>query len=339
MAQFTLFFEDNPLEPGTTISLSEDTARHAVQVLRMKEGAIIALTNGRGREAMCRLEKAEKKRCTVKIEAIEDHREAVPRLHLAVAFTKHAARNEWLLEKTVELGVTKVIPLITSRVERPKYRLDRWRTILSSAMIQSQQYWMPELTEATTFNDVIVQHQDFLKLLPHCEEKMRTPLTTALGRGKDALILIGPEGDFTEEEVILGVAQKAIPVTLGNTRLRTENRCYSGLRLFSPPQRFRLMKLRFLIASFVFCLLAFGLRAQPMKLGLLVYSGGGDWYANPTSLKNLAAFCNENLHTHLGAGEGQVAAGSPEIFNYPFVHMTGHGRWDVTAEEAQNLRQ
>jgi hypothetical protein len=78
--------------------------------------------------------------------------------------------------------------------------------------------------------------------------------------------------------------------------------------------------------------------AQPMKLGLLVYSGGGDWYANPTSLKNLAAFCNTQLFTRFAAGEGQVAAASPEVFNYPFIHMTGHGRWDPTPEEAQNLR-
>lgn len=79
--------------------------------------------------------------------------------------------------------------------------------------------------------------------------------------------------------------------------------------------------------------------AQSMKLGLLVYSGGGDWYANPTSLKNLAQFCNEQLRTRLLPQEAQVAAASPEIFNYPFIHMTGHGRWDPTPEEAQNLRQ
>jgi hypothetical protein len=78
--------------------------------------------------------------------------------------------------------------------------------------------------------------------------------------------------------------------------------------------------------------------AQSMKLGLLVYSGGGDWYANPTALKNLATFTNAQLKTRFTVGEGQVAAASPEIFNYPFVHMTGHGRWDPTPEEARNLR-
>lgn len=79
-------------------------------------------------------------------------------------------------------------------------------------------------------------------------------------------------------------------------------------------------------------------QAQNMKLGLLVYGGGGDWYANPTSLKNLATFCNKTLNTDLNTQEGQVAAGSPDIFNYPFVHMTGHGRWTVADEEARNLR-
>lgn len=78
--------------------------------------------------------------------------------------------------------------------------------------------------------------------------------------------------------------------------------------------------------------------AQNIKLGLLVYGGGGDWYANPTALKNLAVFCNKALNTDFNTQEGQVAAGSPDIFNYPFVHMTGHGRWTVTDDEARNLR-
>lgn len=79
--------------------------------------------------------------------------------------------------------------------------------------------------------------------------------------------------------------------------------------------------------------------AQNMKLALLVYGGGGDWYANPTSLKNLAAFCNQQIHTRFDLQEAQVEISSPDIFNYPFIHMTGHGRWEVTEAEAQNLRK
>src|SRR5688572_21749679 len=85
--------------------------------------------------------------------------------------------------------------------------------------------------------------------------------------------------------------------------------------------------------------LAFSASAQNMKLALLVYGGGGDWYANPTALKNLAAFCNQQLHTRFDLQEAQVEIGSPDIFNYPFIHMTGHGRWAVTDAEAQNLRK
>lgn len=80
-------------------------------------------------------------------------------------------------------------------------------------------------------------------------------------------------------------------------------------------------------------------QAQQMKLALLVYGGGGDWYANPTSLKNLAQFCNQQLHTSLSTQEAQVEVGSAELFNFPFVHMTGHGRWALTEGEAQNLRK
>lgn len=84
--------------------------------------------------------------------------------------------------------------------------------------------------------------------------------------------------------------------------------------------------------------LSLGANAQKMKLALLVYNGGGDWYANPTALKNLAGFCNQQLKTDFAPEEAQVNIGSAELFNYPFVHMTGHGRWAVSTEEAENLR-
>jgi hypothetical protein len=96
---------------------------------------------------------------------------------------------------------------------------------------------------------------------------------------------------------------------------------------------------RKIIAAAAILLFAVQAQAQQMKLGLLVYGGGGDWYANPTSLKNLALFCNQQLRTHFDPKEAQVEAGSPDIFNYPFIHMTGHGRWTLTDAEAQNLRK
>ncbi len=89
------------------------------------------------------------------------------------------------------------------------------------------------------------------------------------------------------------------------------------------------------VYSFSFC----SAGAQSLQLGLLVYNGGGDWYANPTSLKNLASFCNEQLHTHFSLTEAHAEVGSPDIFNLPFIHMTGHGRWALNDAEAKNLRK
>lgn len=90
------------------------------------------------------------------------------------------------------------------------------------------------------------------------------------------------------------------------------------------------------VVGLMFC--AALVQGQNMKLALLVYNGGGDWYANPTSLKNLAIFCNQELHTNFDPRQAEVEVGSPELFNYPFVHMTGHGRWALSTAEAQNLR-
>ncbi len=98
------------------------------------------------------------------------------------------------------------------------------------------------------------------------------------------------------------------------------------------------MKYKSIIPTITLLLLSCATQAQQIRLGLLVYSGGGDWYANPTALKNLAAFCNQQLRTGIQPQEAQVEIGSPELFNYPFVHMTGHGRWAVNDAEARNLR-
>ncbi len=99
------------------------------------------------------------------------------------------------------------------------------------------------------------------------------------------------------------------------------------------------MRIKNYLLPLAFAVSSLSVQAQGLKLGLLVYNGGGDWYANPTALKNLASFCNEQLHTSFDVKEGQVEIGSPDLFNYPFVHMTGHGRWAVSDAEAKNLRK
>lgn len=100
-----------------------------------------------------------------------------------------------------------------------------------------------------------------------------------------------------------------------------------------------MMRIKGVVLSVALLLISIAGYAQNIKLGLLVYGGGGDWYANPTALKNLATFCNQQLRMRLDVQEANVEVGSPDIFNYPFVHMTGHGRWSLSEAEAQNLRK
>lgn len=230
-----LFFHDALLEAGAEVWLNEDAARHIVQVLRMDQGRRLQLTNGKGYKAEASITIAEKKKCAVLIEAVNYIELPAGILHLAVAFTKNASRNEWLLEKGTELGVRTIIPLITKRTEREKIKYDRWNSILASAMLQSQQSYLPVLSEACSLEKALqdfrgVQH----RLFAHCIwEKERQPLTKMLNPGKETILLIGPEGDFTEDEVNLCEEMHYSGVSLGTNRLRTETAAITACAYFN----------------------------------------------------------------------------------------------------------
>ncbi|RYD58784.1 MAG: 16S rRNA (uracil(1498)-N(3))-methyltransferase [Sphingobacteriales bacterium] len=229
-----LFYYDADLEAGKEIWLSEDTAKHIVQVLRMQVNDRIRLTNGRGYTAIVSIATAEKKKCKVIIEDVSFIPLKAHVFHLGIAFTKNASRNEWLLEKATELGVRTIIPLITKRTEREKTRFDRWNNILVSAMLQSQQSHLPVLAEATTLEKVLEQYNEPQKLVAHCiDEKERTPVTKMLNRDKGTILLIGPEGDFTEEEVTLCEAKGYMGISLGEQRLRTETAAMAACAYFN----------------------------------------------------------------------------------------------------------
>ncbi len=219
-----LFFHDelNAL-PGDFL-LKEDTARHIVQVLRMQPGELLHLTDGKGLFATARITATGKKRCEVKLTELDQVAAPQPGLHLAIAFTKNSSRNEWLLEKATEMGVTSIIPLMAHRSERIPAIKDRWRNILIAAILQSRQAWLPELAEPAN-PEQILQHFAAIpqKLLAHCIPGLtRLPLKEALLPGRATLILIGPEGDFTPEEVDLCTKAGCSGIGLGTTRLRTE---------------------------------------------------------------------------------------------------------------------
>jgi len=208
------FFYLPEIPPGTqNLLLPEDTARHIAQVLRMAVGEEILLTDGRGHLAACTLTEVAKKRVYVRVAQLSHSRQPTPRLHLAIAFTRNASRNEWLLEKATELGISRITPLTTARSVRERIRHDRWQSILISAMLQSRQSWLPQLGEAQTV-EAVVKEEVSQKLIAHCmdDDMTRSPITEALKSGVDALILIGPEGDFTPAELTLAKAEAALSV-------------------------------------------------------------------------------------------------------------------------------
>lgn len=219
-----LFFYDDELPPAGELQLDEDTARHIVQVLRRSVGDALMLTNGLGIAATVHITRAEKKKLFVAVASIQRYAKPMPELHLCVAFTKNASRNEWLLEKAVELGVSTIVPVLATRTERDKIRYDRWRNILIAALIQSQQYHLPSLTSASTIPDILQRFNGAeQKLMGHCIGSFeRLPITNAMQKQKNTVILIGPEGDFTPEEVRLCEEKGFVGMSLVNQRLRTE---------------------------------------------------------------------------------------------------------------------
>lgn len=216
------FYAPDINEGARTYSLNEAAARHCVQVLRKKEEDIIILTNGRGKLFQCRIEKAEKKYCPVSIREIREVPCRLVKSGIGIAFTKNISRIEWFLEKATEIGITDIYPLVTQRTERIKFNFTRLQNIIAAAMLQSEQAWLPRLHEQISF-DVLMEKKDYdLKFIAHCENEGKYFFGDKTDVNKNTLILIGPEGDFTPEEISLSKGHQFVPVSLGPNRLRTE---------------------------------------------------------------------------------------------------------------------
>jgi 16S rRNA (uracil1498-N3)-methyltransferase len=190
----------------------------------MQNGEQLQLTNGKGNLFTAEITDNNRKRCEVKIiQTVKQLRPAI-NVSIAISLVKNSSRFEWFLEKATEIGVTEIIPLICTRTEKQHFRHERMNGILISAMLQSQQTWLPVLHEPVKFNDCVSKATQQQKFIAHCEdENNKVQLTsTLLNPSTSKLILIGPEGDFTKEEIELALKNNFIPVALGNTRLRTE---------------------------------------------------------------------------------------------------------------------
>ena len=221
-------FYCNSLTPGGYATLDAEESRHAVRVLRLREGDAINVTDGQGHLYRCRIVEANDKACAMECEAtLHTANCTLPTLHLAVAPTKNPSRMEWLVEKAVEVGVGEITLLDCDHSERSFLKTVRLERIALSAMKQSLRLTLPRINPAVSMKDWIASHlspsASHLKLIAHCEaDKPRTSLATALLPGRDTVVLIGPEGDFSEEEIALALEHGFQPVSLGPSRLRTE---------------------------------------------------------------------------------------------------------------------
>lgn len=214
------FFYVDTLEEEKVV-LGEETSRHIVQVLRMKKEEEVGLTDGKGTRAKGRISNDNRKHCEVLLFDRQKEEAPVKKVTIAISLLKNAARFEWFLEKATEIGVTEIIPLICQRTEKEKFRLDRLNAILISAMLQSQQCRLPLLWEPISFQKIIDKESEEQKFIAHCLPEQKAQLSSLIHH-HSSVILIGPEGDFTENE-IKGALQKGFqPVALGNTRLRSE---------------------------------------------------------------------------------------------------------------------
>lgn len=215
-----LFFHDENLNVDH-VSLSAIESNHASQVLRLQPGIEVHVTNGKGERAKAKVELISRKGCLLKIidHSVYDQ-ERPGKIHIAIAPTKSIDRYEWFLEKATEIGVDRITPIITERSERRKVRHDRSLKVLIAAMKQSQRNWLPQLDELVPLKDLLAQELPQNRSFGWCEGEHANFMQWF--SGADSLVLIGPEGDFSKTEAELLKEIGFEPVSIGNTRLRTE---------------------------------------------------------------------------------------------------------------------
>ena len=203
--------------------LPAEEAAHAIRVLRLQAGDEVTLTDGKGNFYRAEISVASNKRCLVNILETQPQEPLWQgHLHIAMAPTKNMDRTEWFAEKATEIGFDQLTFLNCRFSERKVIKTERIQKILVSAIKQSLKARLPLLNEMTDFNKFVRQPFNGQKFIAHCYEGEKPLLKDILKRGEDALVLIGPEGDFSEEEVKLAIEQGFQPISLGRSRLRTE---------------------------------------------------------------------------------------------------------------------
>ncbi|MFN4763960.1 16S rRNA (uracil(1498)-N(3))-methyltransferase [Gillisia sp. Q332] len=218
-----LFYQPDISENDQQVIFPKEESRHIVKVLRKKEGEILNVTNGSGFLFKTEIILITSQQCIAKIIEVEAEKKPDYYLHLAVAPTKMNDRYEWFLEKSTEIGIQEITPVICEHSERKFVKSNRFERVLQSAMKQSLHFSIPKLNEPLSFSEFIQSDIKGEKYIAHCEEdKKRISLKSLLKPKQNSTILIGPEGDFSLAEIELALNNGWIPVSLGKSRLRTE---------------------------------------------------------------------------------------------------------------------
>lgn len=217
-----LFYNSQLDSNSSTFTLDRDESKHVFKVLRKNVGDSISITDGRGNLYKGTINHITSNRCDLDIAFAKAYPPLPYDLHIAIAPTKMNDRMEWFLEKATEMGITRITPILCQHSERNKINRERLNRIVVSAMKQSLQFHKPQLDELMSFEDFLKLELTGKKLIAHCEELEKIHLSETIKASENAIVLIGPEGDFSTQEIEMALHHEFQPVSLGNTRLRTE---------------------------------------------------------------------------------------------------------------------
>jgi 16S rRNA (uracil1498-N3)-methyltransferase len=218
-----LFYNPNIDQNTQQVTFDKVESRHIVKVLRKKEGDVVYITDGKGFLYTSKINIASDKKCLATIFSSEEQKkERDYLLNIAIAPTKNNERFEWFLEKATEIGIDAITPIITQNSERRVIKKERLEKIIQSAMKQSLKFHLPVLNDPVSFNEFLDQKFEGNLYIAHCHDTDKKGMKALIQPKENLTILIGPEGDFSSEEVSQSVHAGCIPISLGEARLRTE---------------------------------------------------------------------------------------------------------------------
>lgn len=220
-----LFYNPHLDQSASQFTFPEEESKHIVKVLRKTSGDILHVTNGKGLLFEVEILSAEAKRCKAQIISSDKKHQKMYWFHMVVAPTKTNDRFEWFLEKATEIGVNEITPIFCERSERKTVKRERLEKVIQSAMKQSLRTYLPKLNDAIPYTEFLKKEKTGLLFIAHCEEDEKMELKRRVAPDKDITILIGPEGDFSHQEIDAAYENGFIPVSLGDARLRTETAC------------------------------------------------------------------------------------------------------------------